>query len=350
MKEKIRAGVASLGKCVTLGTDFLYTHKAICLAALAVALAALPLFGISSYLIRVLCMMATYSILALSLNLITGYMGQTSMGHAALYCIGAYAGALCSTSLGLSFWVSMVVAIAVGALAGAFEGVITMKLSGSYMTVTTLAFAQVVTMVAQNWMSLTNGPLGIKKIPRPVLFGIELTTQNGGLYWLALGFLILTILFVWAIIHSKMGRAVIAIKEDELAAKLMGIETARYRVAVVAIAGALAGIAGCYYAHMSRYIDPKVFNFDVSMTILTIVIFGGLASIPGSILGAVIMIAFPEVLRFLSEYRFLVYGFILVIMMRFRPQGVLGGLSKRPYKLPAGVTAKARENTPGKED
>lgn len=350
MKQHIKAGMDFLRKYISLTSDFVIRHKKVCLIATVLILAILPLFGLSSYLIRVLCMMATYSILALSLNLITGYMGQTSMGHAALYCIGAYAGALCSTSLGFNFWISMIVAIAVGALAGAFEGVITMKLSGSYMTVTTLAFAQVVTMVAQNWMSLTNGPLGIKKIPRPVFLGIELTTQNGGLYWLALVFLILTIMFVWAIINSKMGRAVIAIKEDELAAKLMGIETARYRVAVVAIAGALAGIAGCYYAHMSRYIDPKVFNFDVSMTILTIVIFGGLASIPGSIMGAVIMIAFPEVLRFLSEYRFLVYGFILVIMMRFRPQGVLGGLSKRPYNLPSGVRAKAREQMPQKEE
>ena len=349
MKEKIKAVFSNLQSYIAKGSDFVYNHKMPFLIGLILVLVILPLFGLSSYLIRVLCMMATYSILALSLNLITGYMGQTSMGHAALYCIGAYAGALCCTTLGLSFWISMIVAIIVGALAGAFEGVITMKLSGSYMTVTTLAFAQVVNMIAQNWMSLTNGPLGIKKIPRPIFFGIELTTQNGGQYWLALAFLVLALLFVYAIINSKMGRAVIAIKEDELAAKLMGIETARYRVAVVAIAGALAGIAGCYYACMARYIDPKVFSFDVSMTILTIVIFGGLASIPGSILGAVIMIAFPEVLRFLSEYRFLVYGFILVIMMRFRPQGVLGGLSKRPYNLPAGVRVKARENKPEKE-
>ena len=346
MKEKIKAVFSKLQALIVKGSDFIYAHKLILLVALIAVLVILPLFGLSSYLLRVLCMMATYSILALSLNLITGYMGQTSMGHAALYCIGAYAGALCSTLLGLSFWVSILVAIVVGALAGAFEGIVTMKLSGSYMTVTTLAFAQVVNMIAQNWTSLTNGPMGIKKIPRPVFFGIELTTQNGGQYWLALAFLILTVLFVHAIIHSKMGRAIIAIKEDELAAKLMGIETARYRIACVAIAGALAGIAGCYYAHMARYIDPKVFNFDVSMTILTIVIFGGLASIPGSILGAVIMIAFPEVLRFLSEYRFLVYGFILVIMMRFRPQGVLGGLSKRPYKLPSGVISKARQQIP----
>lgn len=332
-------------------SNFMHKNQKWLLIALVAVLFVLPLFGLSAYLIRVLCMIATYSILALSLNLITGYMGQTSMGHAALYCIGAYAGALCTTRLGTSFWVSLLVAIVVGALAGAFEGFVTMNLSGSYMTVTTLAFAQVVTMIAQNWTSLTNGPLGIKSISRPSFFGIELTTNNGGLYWLALVFLILTVLFVTAIINSKMGRAVIAIKEDELAAKLMGIETRRYRIAVVAIAGALAGVAGCYYAHMSRYVDPKVFSFDVSMTILTIVIFGGLASIPGSILGSIIMVSFPEALQFLSEYRFLVYGFILVIMMRFRPQGVLGGLSKQPYKLPAGVRSQARGTaSPAKEE
>ncbi|MEG1385069.1 MAG: branched-chain amino acid ABC transporter permease, partial [Oscillospiraceae bacterium] len=290
-------------------SGFIYKYKKYLLLALLAVLILLPLLGFSSYMIRVFCVIVTYSILAISLNLITGYMGQTSMGHAALYCIGAYAGALATTALGLSFWVSLLIAIGIGALAGAFEGFITMNLSGSYMTVTTLAFAQVTTMVVKNWVSLTNGPLGIKNIPRPTLFGLELTTNNGGLYWLGLFFLVMTVLFVLAIINSKMGRAVIAIKEDELAAKLMGIENKKYRIAVVAIAGAIAGVAGCYFAHMSRYIDPNVFSFDVSMTILTIVIFGGLASIPGSIVGAIIMIAFPEVLRFLSEYRFLVYGF-----------------------------------------
>lgn len=311
--------------------------------ATLIVLVLVPFMGFSSYIIRILCLIAIYGILGLSLNLITGYMGLTSMGHAALYCIGAYAGALFTVKLGTSFWISMLAAIAFSGLAGALEGFITMGLSGSYMTVTTLAFAQVTTMVARNWMSLTNGPLGIKNIPNPSLFGIELNASNGGMYWLILAILCIFILFVWALIHSKIGRAMIAIREDELAAKLMGIQTRQYRVAITSISGAMAGIAGCYFAHMSRYIDPNVFSFDVSMTILTIIIFGGLASIPGALVGSIIMIIFPEVLRFLSEYRFFVYGIILVIMMRFRPQGVLGGLSKQPYRLPNGVRSRFRD-------
>lgn len=136
---------------------------------------------------------------------------------------------------------------------------------------------------------------------------------------------------------SKFGRAVRAIKEDELAAKLIGVHTAAYKVKTIALAGAMAGMAGAYYASMNRYIDANSFNFDVSMTILCIVIFGGLGSIPGMIVGSALLIAFPEVLRFLADYRFVVYGLLLIFMMRFRPQGLLGGLSRKPYKLPKGV-------------
>lgn len=141
-----------------------------------------------------------------------------------------------------------------------------------------------------------------------------------------------------AVLKSKFGRAVIAIKEDELAAKLMGVNTAKYRVQTIILSGAMAGMAGAFYASMNRYIDANSFNFDISMTILCIVIFGGLGSIPGMIVGSLLLIAFPEVLRALADYRFVVYGLLLILMMRFRPQGLLGGLSKKPYKLPRGVT------------
>lgn len=147
-----------------------------------------------------------------------------------------------------------------------------------------------------------------------------------------------------------MGRAVRAIKEDELAAKLMGVHTAAYKVKLLYFP-VLWPEAGAYYASMNRYIDANTFSFDVSMTILCIVIFGGLGSIPGMIVGSILLIAFPEVLRSLADYRFVVYGLLLIFMMRFRPQGLLGGLSKKPYRLPKGVLRPAvtQKAEPGKQ-
>ena len=228
-------------------------------------------------------------------------------------------------------------------------GLSTMRLSGSYLAVITLAFAEVVEMVVLNWNDVTNGPLGVRNIPRPSIFGWELTTSNGGFYWLMLVLVTVAILVSLCVVNSKFGRAVRAIKEDELAAKLMGVHTAAYKVKTIVLSGALAGMAGAYYASMNRYIDANTFNFDVSMTILCIVIFGGLGSIPGMIVGSVLLIAFPEVLRALSDYRFVVYGLLLIFMMRFRPQGLLGGLSRKPYRLPRGVRRPEQEAEPGKQ-
>ena len=193
-------------------------------------------------------------------------------------------------------------------------------------------------MIILNFNSVTNGPLGVRNIPRPSLFGWEFTTSNGGFYWLMLVLVTIAVLVSLAVLKSKFGRAVIAIKEDELAAKLMGVNTAKYRVQTIILSGAMAGMAGAFYASMNRYIDANSFNFDISMTILCIVIFGGLGSIPGMIVGSILLISFPEVLRALADYRFVVYGLLLILMMRFRPQGLMGGLSKKPYKLPRGVT------------
>lgn len=318
-------------------TDFVSKNKKIVIPVTYILLAIIPFLGVSQYFIRVLCLIGVYSILTISLNLIAGYMGQTSMGHAALYCLGGYCSALLGSKLGWPFWITILFGILGGALGGLILGLSTMRLSGSYLAVITLAFAEVVEMVVLNWNGVTNGPLGVRNIPRPSILGWELTTSNGGFYWLMLVLVTVAILVSVCVVNSKFGRAVRAIKEDELAAKLMGVHTAAYKVKTIVLSGALAGMAGAYYASMNRYIDANTFSFDVSMTILCIVIFGGLGSIPGMIVGSVLLIAFPEVLRSLADYRFVVYGLLLIFMMRFRPQGLLGGLSKKPYRLPKGV-------------
>lgn len=315
----------------------------IVLAALAAALLMIPKMGFSQYVLRVITMMGVYTMLALSLNLVTGLMGQISMGHAAFYAIGAYTASLLTTRLGANFLLGTLCATAMAGLFGLLLGLPTMRLTGAYLVITTMGFAEVVKIVLLNWDSVTNGALGVQNIPRPIVFGWQLTTPNGGLFYLMLLYLTIVTLICLAVKHSKMGRSLVAIREDELAAKLMGVNTAGYKIAAFALAAALAGFAGAFYAYMIRYIDPNTFSNDMSMMILSIVILGGRGTLGGMFLGASLLVSFPEVLRFMEDYRFIVYGLLLVLMMRFRPQGLLGGLSKKPYRMPKGVVIPAKE-------
>ncbi len=297
----------------------------------------IPKIGLPMFMVRIMTMIGMYVILSMSLNLITGYTGQVSIGHAGFCAIGAYTSALISLNFGTNFFITALLGAVVAGIFGLLLGLPTLRLSGTYLTIATLGFGEVIRMVILNWESLTNGPLGITKIPRPVFFGIELTSLNGGLYYLVWILVIITTVVIYRIIRSKMGRALMAIREDELVSKLMGIKTVNLKIYAFIISAFFAGLAGSYYAHMIRYIDPNTFTFDTSIMIISIVIFGGMGTIKGMFLGSALLISFPEVLRFLQEYRFVVFGLILVLMIRFRPQGILGGQSRRDYKMPKGV-------------
>lgn len=302
----------------------------------AVLLLAMP-YIISQYALRIAIMIGIYSILALSLNMVTGYTGQVSLGHAAFYALGAYCSALLTTKLEMNFFITIIISAVFAAVFGLLLGIPVLRLSGTYLAITTLGFCEVVRMVFLNWESVTNGALGVTGIPKPSLFGYNITLANKGYYYLVLVFLVITVLCVVAIIRSKMGRAMIAIREDETAAAMMGIRTTKYKIIAFVVSAFFSGLAGALYAHLIGYIDPNTFTFDTSIMILSIVILGGMGTIEGMFLGAVLLVSFPEVLRFMQEYRFVVYGLILVIMMRFRPQGILGGQKSTKYKLPKGL-------------
>ena len=303
-------------------------------AAAAAVLLGLPLLGLSQYLIRIFIMIGIYSMLALGLNLLTGYTGQVSLGHAGFFAIGAYVSSLMSINLGCSFIISFIAGALITALCGFLLGLPTMRLSGSYLTIVTLGFGEIVKMVLLNWTDVTNGPMGLKNIPKPNLFGMDLTLANNGLYYLMLFLVLLVSVVCVMLIRSKTGRAFIAIKDDELAATMMGIRTSRFKILSFAFSAGIAGLAGAFYAPVISFIDPNTFVFDVSTLIISIVILGGMGTMRGMYLGAAILIAFPEVARFLMDWRFVVYGLVLVVMMRFRPQGLLGWKSQMPYKLP----------------
>lgn len=317
--------------------DFYWKHDKVFHIALVAILLSLYFLPVNQYLYRVLIMIGLYSILALSLNVILGFTGMLSMGHAAFYSIGAYASVIMATRFGQNFFVAAAFGILVSAFMGMLLGLTTMRLSGSYLAITTMGFAEVIRMVLLSWESVTNGAFGIQNIPRPSIFGYELTTVNGGIYLLVLVFVILVVGFCSALNNSRVGRALRAVKNDELATVLMGVSTNKHKVIAFAIAGGIAGLAGAVFASMNRYIDPNTFSFDTSMLIVCVCIFGGMGSIKGQLLGAALLVAFPELLRSLELYRFVVYGLILILMMRFRPQGLLGSLSPRPYRFPKGI-------------
>jgi len=307
------------------------------LAALALLLLLMPAFGFSRYVMRICIVIGIYSILTLGLNLVAGYIGQLSLGNAGFYAIGAYTATLLMMKLGFNFWTALVVAAAFAGISGFLLGLPTLRLKGTYLTIVTLGFGEIVRMILMNWDPVTNGTLGIRGIPLPVFFGIRLSLANNGLYYLILALVFLVSLFCVLIINSKIGRAFIAIREDEIAAQMMGIRTTRYKVLAFVLTAFISGIAGAFYAPLVGYIDPNSFPFDVSCLIISMAILGGLGTMRGMYFGAAVLIIFPEVSRFLMDYRFVIYGLILVLMMRFRPQGLLGWQSRLPYRFKKNV-------------
>jgi branched-chain amino acid transport system permease protein len=311
-----------------------FSQRRIFFFAVVIALlAALPAFGFSRYIMRICIVISIYSMLTLALNLVAGYTGQLSMGNGGFYAIGAYTATLLMINAGLSFWSSLVVAAAFAGISGFLLGLPTLRLKGSYLTIVTLGFGEIVRMILMNWDTVTNGTLGVRNIPLPSLFGVSLSFTNHGLYYLALVLTALVSVFCALVINSKVGRAFIAIREDEIAAQMMGIKTVRYKVLAFVLSATISGIAGAFYAPMVGYIDPNSFTFDISSQIISMAILGGLGTMRGMYFGAAALIVFPEVSRFLMDYRFVIYGLILVLMMRFRPQGLLGWRTRLPYRF-----------------
>lgn len=312
---------------------FIDKYKKILLLATGIALIALPVMLDNTYLLTVCVKIGSYTLLGLGLNVLTGYTGLVSLGHAGFVAIGAYTSSLCAVKLGMNFFPAMLLGMLVSGLVGVLLGLPTLRVTGTYLSIITLGFGEIVKMIAMNWASVTNGTLGVKNIPKPSIFGMELTISNYGLYDLMLVLVVLTTLFCIALVKSKTGRALQAIRADELASTMMGINVTSYKILAFVISACICAVGGALYSSLIGYIDPNTFNFDVSTLILSIVILGGMGTIRGMFIGAALLIAFPEVSRFLMDYRFVLYGVILVLMMRFRPQGILGWKSTMPYHL-----------------
>lgn len=292
------------------------------LAGIAI-LAILPLVVTSSYAMGILCRILMYTVLAGSLNVINGYSGQFNIGHAGYYLIGSYSEAILATRLGISFWIALPLAGVITALFGFLVAQPTLKLKGIYLAIVTLGFSEIIRLVALNWEWLTGGPIGIKGIPVPVFFGIKISRANEYFYI----FLVIAIIFVFLtnrVIHSRIGRAWISIREDELAAKSLGVEASRYKATNFMYGAFWAGIAGGAFAPYFKFIDSTMFTLDEGFNILSMVIIGGQGTLIGPLVGATLVNFLTEVLRPIQQYRLVAYAVLIIAMMWLRPQGLIG--------------------------
>jgi branched-chain amino acid transport system permease protein len=252
-----------------------------------------------------------------------------NLGYVAFYAIGAYAYAILSTGFGLSFWPGLLVGGVTAAVFAALLGLSTLKLRGDYFAIVTLGMGEITRIVLNNWDNMTGGPNGISGIGRPVIAGYALQTTLD-FYYLGLFLAIVTVFAMHRLINSRIGRAWIAIREDDVAAEAMGIDTFRLKLLAFVIGSAWAGMAGVFFAAKMAFVSPESFTFFESVLILCMVVLGGMGSIPGIVLGALLLIILPEVFRDFQDYRMLAFGGALVLMMIFRPQGLLGTV--RPGK------------------
>ena len=289
-------------------------RRGIILFILVLAVYLLSLFVKNQYVLRLAVYVSIYAILACSLNLISGVCGQVSMGHAAFYGIGAYTSALIALHFGIPWPVCVICAGIMAALVGWFIGVPALRLQGGYLVICTVGFNELVRLILLNWTSLTRGPMGLTKIPRPELFGV--LVKSGQQYFrVAFTLFLLAYILLHNILRSKYGRNLRAIKEDEIASESMGIPVHREKVIAFSLAAGLAGVAGSMLAHYMIYISPNLFIGDYSTTILSMVVLGGMGSMPGSVIAATLLTVIPEALRWLDKYRMLIYGLLLITMM-----------------------------------
>jgi branched-chain amino acid transport system permease protein len=298
---------------------------------LAFALIYPHLFG--RYQQDVAIIVLIYICLGLGLNIVIGLAGMLDLGYIAFYGVGAYTYALFNTNFHVSFWFCLPIAAALAAVAGCIIGYPTLRMRGDYLAIVTLGFGEIVRLILNNWMTLTNGPNGILGIEAPSFFSIDFA---GGLsfetiylkklqylYYVALALAIFTIIAVRRLNFSRIGRAWESIREDETAAELMGVNTFLLKLLAYAMGAVFAGLAGAFFAARMRFVSPESFTFLESALVLAMVVLGGMASIPGIILGVMALIVLPEVFREFELYRMLAVGGAMAVMMVFKPKGLI---------------------------
>ena len=297
-------------------------------AIVVVAVLALPLVSGSPYVLHVAAMTGFYVVLAQSLNLVLGYGGLLSLATPAFFGIGAYVAAILSLRLGWDSAVTFPLASLAGVISGIAIGFPSLRVSRHSFVIVTLSATLLLQLVANNWEDVTRGSLGLANIPAPRLFGVAVTERTEW-YLLSLAMAGAVVFVTSLVVGSRFGRAMVASRDNDQLALAIGLDVFSTRLFAFSLSGAFAGLAGALYAHFITYIDPGVFGFSVSETLLIMVILGGSGTLWGPVVGAVVFTVLPEVLRLAPEMRSLLYGVILLLIVLYRPSGLATWLGRR---------------------
>jgi ABC-type branched-subunit amino acid transport system ATPase component/ABC-type branched-subunit amino acid transport system permease subunit len=280
-----------------------------------------PLLTSNEYLVHsVLVKACIYAIIVAGLDLVVGYNGDVSVGHAGLFAVGAYTAAILMTKLGLSFWIALPAAVVLAALFGVGLGVPALRLQGPYLAVTTIAFGLIVQTFVNEAVGLTEGSQGIQNIPALRLGPIDF--EGNHLFYLAYPAMVLALLAAHRVVRSHWGRAFLALKANSIAAECSGVDRIRYKVSAFVLSAAFAGLAGGLFIHIDKYIGPPTFSLQLSILFLIALIFGGLRSIAGNLIGAVLVVVLPDVFNRFADYQLLVFGLLLLGTLYFLPGGI----------------------------
>lgn len=302
------------------------------LGLLLALFAAFPLL-LSAYQINIMTTALMYVVLGLGLNIVVGVAGLLDLGYVAFYAVGAYSYALLNLHFGIGFWTALPIGGLLAACFGILLGFPVLRLRGDYLAIVTLGFGEIIRLVLENWTEFSHGPSGISGVPRPGFLGMEMSLNQSisYLYYLMIALVIFTVFMVNRLQNSRIGRAWFALREDEIACQAMGIDKTKTKLMAFALGAFWAGIVGVIFAAKTTFVNPSSFTFLESAIILCIVVLGGMGSIIGVIIAALVLILLPEYLRAFADYRMLVFGATLVLMMVFRPKGLISTV-QRTYR------------------
>ena len=308
-------------------------NRRIFLALIVLLMLIMPFIS-SMYQVNIMISALIYIMLGLGLNIVVGLAGQLVLGYAAFYAVGAYTYGLLDTYFGMGFWAVLPIGGVMAAIFGLLLGFPVLRLRGDYLAIVTLGFGEIVRLVLENWTDVTRGSFGLSNLQRPGLFGASLDVSQATtyIYYIVFAAVIVTIIIVGRLKHSRVGLALQALREDEIACEAMGIDLTRVKLSAFALGSCWAGFAGVIFAAKTTFINPASFTFMESAMILSMVVLGGMGSVLGVTIAAGILVLAPEYLRAFSEYRMLLFGAVMVIMMIYRPQGLITG-EKREYKI-----------------
>lgn len=281
----------------------------------------LPLFLKHAYWMHIINMVMVYIIIISGMNIIMGYCGQFMLAQAAFFGVGAYTSAILSTRLGLSFWICLPAAVVMASIAGLLTSLPCLKVKGHYLAIVSLGIAVVIHDAMVHLDSLTNGASGIIHIPAASIFGMKLDTENK-FYYLLFFFMVLAILFVKAILSSRVGRAFVAIRESYTAAEAMGINHRLYKILGFALSASYAGLAGSLYAHLVNFVSPDSFGFEELLLEIAMLVVGGIGTLFGPVFGAAALVFGYEYLRALKGLQMVLYGLVILLFVLFIPNGI----------------------------